>query len=80
MISIVSLVDGRTPHPRCLPTALLPGKKCCAKRRSTIAASRELLYGMLRVFEVMSDTKAVVVRVFRAESDATEWLSTPASA
>jgi hypothetical protein len=37
MISIVSLVAGPTPLPRCLPIALLPGKKCCAKRRLTIA-------------------------------------------
>jgi len=48
--------------------------------RCAIVASRELLYGMLRVFEVMADTRSVVVRVFRAESDATEWLSTPSSA
>ena len=47
--------------------------------RCAIVASRELLYGMLRVFEVMADTKFVAVRVFRAETEATEWLSTPPS-
>jgi SpoIIAA-like len=45
--------------------------------RCAIVASRELLYGMLRVFEVMSDGNFVAIRVFRAEREAMEWLSTP---
>jgi len=41
--------------------------------RCAIVASRELLYGLLRVFEVMADG-TFVVRVFRDESEATKWL------
>ena len=37
MISIVNLDFGPPPHPMCFPTALLPGKKCSANWRLTIA-------------------------------------------
>ena len=44
--------------------------------RCAIVASRELLYGLLRVFEVMADRRFAAVRVFRTETDAAEWLAT----
>jgi hypothetical protein len=44
--------------------------------RCAIVASRELLYGLLRVFEVMADGRFSAIRVFRTEKDATEWLAT----
>jgi hypothetical protein len=48
--------------------------------RCAIVASRELLYGLLRVFEVMADIRFAAVRVFRTETDAAEWLATASCA
>ena len=43
-------------------------------RRCAIIAHRELLYGLLRVFELFVDRNFVAVRVFRNEHDAMDWL------
>jgi hypothetical protein len=42
---------------------------CCA-----IVASRELLYGLLRVFELLADQRFDAIRVFRNEPSAMAWL------
>jgi hypothetical protein len=42
--------------------------------RCAIIATREVLYGMLRVFEVFADGKFAAVRVFRSQSEAVDWL------
>jgi hypothetical protein len=44
--------------------------------RCAIVATREVLYGMLRVFEVFVDGKFAAVRVFRSHSEAVDWLRT----
>jgi hypothetical protein len=42
--------------------------------RCAIVATRELLYGLLRVFEIYAGSKFEHIRVFRSEMDAKEWL------
>ena len=39
-----------------------------------IVATRELLYGLLRVFELLAERRFVAVRVFRNERAAMAWL------
>src|SRR5690349_15874095 len=39
-----------------------------------IVASRELLYGLLRVFEFLADQKFSAIRIFRDEEAAITWL------
>ena len=39
-----------------------------------IVARRELLYGLMRVFELLADRRFVAVRVFRNQSSAMVWL------
>jgi hypothetical protein len=46
--------------------------------RCAVITHRELLYGMLRVFEVFAAGKFDAVRVFRSETDAIQWLVAPA--
>ena len=43
-----------------------------------IVASREILFGILRMFEVFAEGKFEALRVFRSKSDAQSWLSTSA--
>ena len=43
--------------------------------RCAIVATRELLYGLLRVFEIYAGSKFEHIRVFRSERDAKEWLA-----
>jgi SpoIIAA-like len=45
-----------------------------------IVATRELLYGLLRVFELLASHRFVAVRVFRNESAAMVWLRERSSA
>ena len=45
-----------------------------------IVASRELLYGLLRVFELLADQRFMAVRVFRNEPAAMVWLRERSSA
>ena len=45
-----------------------------------IVATRELLYGLLRVFELLASHRFVAVRVFRNESAAMVWLRDRSSA
>jgi hypothetical protein len=40
-----------------------------------IVATRELLYGLLRVFEVLADQRFMKLRVFRNEPEAMAWLN-----
>jgi hypothetical protein len=45
-----------------------------------IVATRELLYGLLRVFELLASHRFLAVRVFRNESAAMVWLRDRSSA
>jgi hypothetical protein len=45
-----------------------------------IVATRELLYGLLRVFELLASHRFVAIRVFRSESAAMVWLRERSSA
>lgn len=45
-----------------------------------IVASRELLYGLLRVFELLADRRFVAIRVFRNQPAAMIWLRARSSA
>ena len=45
-----------------------------------IVATRELLYGLLRVFELLASHRFVAIRVFRNESAAMVWLRERSSA
>ena len=45
-----------------------------------IVATRELLYGLLRVFELLASHRFVAVRVFRNEAAAMVWLRERSSA
>ena len=45
-----------------------------------VVASRELLYGLMRVFEFLADESFAAIRVFRNEAEAVEWLREQSSA
>lgn len=45
-----------------------------------VVASRELLYGVMRVFEFLADESFAAIRVFRNEAEAVEWLRERSSA
>jgi hypothetical protein len=45
-----------------------------------IVATRELLYGLLRVFELLADQRFAAIRVFRNEPSAMIWLRERSSA
>jgi hypothetical protein len=45
-----------------------------------IVATRDLLYALLRVFELLADQRFMAVRVFRSESAAMVWLRQRSSA
>jgi hypothetical protein len=44
-----------------------------------IVATREILYGVLRMFEVFAESKFGAIRVFRSKAEAESWLSTISS-
>ena len=67
-----SLPEIRQLHDVVSRIRMLGGRKrfgVCA-----IVASRELLFGLLRVFELLADQSFLAVRVFRNEAAAMAWL------